>query len=465
MVRITRRDFLKYCSISAGALGLSATTLMHLDKAIAKETTENGVPVIWIDGAACTGCSVSLLNSAFYTDAADLLINTLDLNFHKTLMTAAGAVATGYNSTNALTVARDAYNGIDNGTNPATPLYVLVIEGGIQCGKPKNGQMGEFCTNGNLTGTSEGSHNHETMLYNIQRFAKNALAVLSVGTCASFGGIPGGRGSATDSRGALYRGTQYGKGALLDPTVSTFTSGSPLTNVLGMPIEQATINISGCPPHPDWIVGTIAHIVSNLPPIATILGWLGTTPPDTGSVKSALAASLPQLTNYRRPRDYGYGEYQCNAGPCVWRYNNSTKRAKNTDSYGNWTPNPWPYQNLSTDPFAPWGWNDPSWTGGPAGTVSPDATYYSGEPDYNNRYPEGDSKKLGRNKWTGKDLGCLGILGCKGRKTKADCSRRRWNTPDAETYGVNWCVGSRGNCHGCTEPTFPDRVGKFYTFV
>ena len=35
----------------------------------------------------------------------------------------------------------------------------------------------------------------------------------------------------------------------------------------------------------------------------------------------------------------------------------------------------------------------------------------------------------------------------------------------AENYGVNWCVGSRGGCHGCTEPAFPDKVGKFYTFV
>ena len=93
---------------------------------------------------------------------------------------------------------------------------------------------------------------------------------------------------------------------------------------------------------------------------------------------------------------------------------------------------------------------------------------YSDEDGWNRRYPVGDSRALGRNKWTVNDhtnVGCLGILGCKGRKTKADCSRRRWNTDVAEEYGVNWCVGSRGNCHGCTEPTFPDKVGKFYTFA
>jgi len=478
MVRITRRDFLKYCTIGAGALGLSASTLMKLENAIAKETyPQGGIPVIWIDGAACTGCSMSLLNSAFYTTVDDLLINTLDLNFHKTVMTAAGSPNAPAGTANALTVAQNAYNGTDilpSTTDFLPPLYVLVVEGGIQCGTPKNGVMGEFCKNGDLTGIAE--PNNETMLYNIQHFASHALAVLSVGTCASFGGIPGGKGSATDSRGTLYRGTQYGKGALLDSSVSSFTlanpptnalgpytwnATTPLTNILGMPIKDVTLNISGCPPHPDWIVGTVAHIVSNLPPVATLVGWLAAG--DTASVAAALKESLPGVTSYKRPMDYGYREYQCNAGPCTWRYNNTYHRAKNTDSYGTWTP-----PMLLTWPTnATVAWTTP---GGGAGSTAPTDgqfadTYYTAEPDWNPRYQVGDSKALGRNKWTGKDLGCLGILGCKGRKTKADCSRRRWNSANAEEYGVNWCVGSRGGCQGCTEPTFPDKVGKFYTFI
>jgi Ni,Fe-hydrogenase I small subunit len=459
MVRITRRDFLKYCSIGAGALGLSASTLMKLEKAYAKETINGGIPVVWIDGAACTGCSMSLLNSTFYTTVDDLLINTLDLNFHKTIMTAAGSPNAPTGTADALTVTRNAYSGADNPTG--VPLYVLVVEGGIQCGVPAGtgNSIGQFCKNGNMTNTTQAGFDNETMLYNVQHLASHALAVLSVGTCASFGGIPGAKGSATDSRGTLYRGTQYGKGALLDASVSTmgtnFNSTTPMTNILGMPIKDVTLNISGCPPHPDWIVGTVAHIVSNLPPIATLVGWIQAN--DYGSVSAALKASLPPVSSYKRPTDYGYREYQCNAGPCMWRYNNTTARAKNTDSYGTWTP---PMLITGTNPW-------PSWTtpGGGAGTFPPSTTYYTAEPDWNPRWPEGDSKALGRNKWTGKNVGCLGILGCKGRKTKADCSRRRWNTDAAENYGVNWCVGSRGACQGCTEPTFPDKVGKFYTFI
>jgi len=172
-----------------------------------------------------------------------------------------------------------------------------------------------------------------------------------------------------------------------------------------------------------------------------------------------LAAALPSVTNYKRPVDYGYREYQCNAGPCAWRYNNTARRATNTDPFTTpWTDNSNPYAT------------QPNWytgPGGPAGTT-PGTNTYTVESDWNRRYPEGDSKGLGKYKWNTTNtqgLGCLGILGCKGRKTKADCSRRRWNASDAENYGVNWCVGSRGNCHGCTEPTFPDGVGKFYTFI
>jgi hydrogenase small subunit len=381
MLRITRREFLKYCSIAAGALGLSCSTIMKLEEALAKT---GGVPVVWISGAACSGCTTSLLNTIFYTDLADLLLNQIDLKYLDTVMATAGAYVNGveYPGANSLQVAQDAYN---------AGGYVLVVEGGIQAGTPTGGAAGEFCRIGDLTGTGD-----ETMLGITRAFAANAVAVLAAGTCSSFGGVPNGRGSVTDCRGLLYQGnssisatTGEGKGALNDPA-------------LGPVITTPVLNISGCPPHPDWIVGTIAHILST-------------------------NITLPPVTSYNRPIDYGYKEYQCNAGPCPWRYNNTPNRNN---------------QNSGTD----------------NSTAFP-------EPDYNARYPLGDSQRLGREKYTSDALGCLGILGCKGRKTKADCSRRRWNADAAEQYGVNWCVGSRGGCHGCTEPTFPDKVGKFFTFA
>jgi len=183
-------------------------------------------------------------------------------------------------------------------------------------------------------------------------------------------------------------------------------------------IDTPVINIPGCPPHPDWIVGTIATLVANLD--LTDLG--------------ATLASVDASVNYNRPRQY-YGQYQCNAGPCPWRFNNTTQRKSAVNPDGS--------------------------------AASTNNTTMVTEADYNPRYPQGDSKRLGTEKWQSDALGCLGILGCKGRKTRADCSLRRWNSdPDNVcATGVNWCVGSRAGCHGCTEPTFPDKVGKFFTFA
>ncbi|MGW8180655.1 MAG: twin-arginine translocation signal domain-containing protein, partial [bacterium] len=78
MLRITRREFLKYCSVAAGALGLSATTLMKVESVLANPTAPT---VIWIAGAACTGCTMSLLNSVFYTTVDDLLLNRINLAY------------------------------------------------------------------------------------------------------------------------------------------------------------------------------------------------------------------------------------------------------------------------------------------------------------------------------------------------------------------------------------------------
>jgi len=338
--------------------------------------------VVWISGSACTGCTMTLLNSVFYTTVDDLLLNRINLAYLDTAMATAGAYINGVQAAeaNSLAAAQAVYNG--------TAPFVLVVEGAIPTGTPSGGAPGDYCRVGDLTGTGD-----ETIMGNVELFANKTacLAVIAVGTCSSFGGIPGARGNVTASKGLCYTGTAAG-GALATATETRSGTG----------IAAKVINISGCPPHPDWLVGTIAHIL------------------DT-------ALTLPSLSSYRRPTDYGYGLYQCNAGPCPWRYNNTGSRNN---------------ANSGTD----------------------NSTSFA-EPDVNLRYPVGDSRRLGREKWTSNAVGCLGILGCKGRKTKADCSRRRWNADLAENYGVNWCVGSRGNCHGCTEPAFPDKVGKFYTFV
>jgi hydrogenase small subunit len=62
--------------------------------------------------------------------------------------------------------------------------------------------------------------------------------VVSVGACASYGGIPGGQGNKTGASGVAEYFDSLG-------------------------ITTPVINVPGCPPHPDWIVYPIAYFLVN----------------------------------------------------------------------------------------------------------------------------------------------------------------------------------------------------------
>ncbi len=205
-MKITRREFLNYCTGSAAALGLAAT-LGPLEKALA---ASSGPPIIWIKGSSCTGCTVSLANrisSSAPVDLADLLIHTIDLVYHPTLMGAAGDLA------------------VQNLANAAAGKFILAVEGGIPT--IYNGKTCTIYTNNGVDVTA---------LAAVQTLAPLASAVLSIGTCASFGGM-----------------------AAASPNPTQIKSLSAATGV-------STINIPGCPPHPDWIVWTIAQLLSGVTP-------------------------------------------------------------------------------------------------------------------------------------------------------------------------------------------------------
>ena len=296
-MNVNRRDFLRASAAIAGALALKASGLMQLQKAMAAGGGKP--PVIWLQGQGCTGCSVSLMNSIYYMTIDNLLINTLDVKFHPTIMAAAGDMAVG--------AAIDCPNG-----------YVLVIEGAIP-----DGANGDYC--------------HiwpgMTMLDALGSFAPGAIAILAVGTCACYGGMSAGSPNPTGAKGV---------GAVLGD------------------IEKPVINIPGCPSHPDWIVGTVAAL---------------------------LAGETPELDEEGRPKIFFRDTIHCKC------------------------PN-----------------------------------------HIKNRH---ESEVLGQR-------GCLAGLGCRGQQTHADCPLRKWNAGGQGESGVNWCVGARNPCQGCTEPDFPDGMSPFY---
>jgi hydrogenase small subunit len=209
MTPLDRRRFLKYCIGSAAALGLDRAVLGRLEQAFAAPL--DGLPtVLWLAGSNCTGCTVSLANLVADegpADVGDLLINTLNLAYHPNLMGAAGDLA------------------VQTLTQASTGDYVLAVEGGIPTA---------FGGNACMLWTENG---HDvTAMEAVSLLAPGALAVLAIGSCASFGGIPAG-----------------------EPNPTGVTSVGALTG-------QSVINIPGCPTHPDWIVWTIAQLLAGSPP-------------------------------------------------------------------------------------------------------------------------------------------------------------------------------------------------------
>jgi len=173
------------------------------------------LPAIWIQGAGCSGCSVSVLNGVAPDIAAALLDEIvpgkhLNLRFHPTVMAGSGEPA--------VKILEDAPRDLDGG-------YVLVVEGGVQVAED-----GAFCHVGERDGRGIPFTEH------VEKLASKAMAVIALGDCAAFGGVPSVAPNPTGSVG-----------------VSKFLASRG--------VKTPVVNIGGCPPNPDWFLGTVAHIL------------------------------------------------------------------------------------------------------------------------------------------------------------------------------------------------------------
>ena len=150
---VSRRDFLKFCSLMTGVLALPRSYMRAIENAL---ETKQRLPVIWLEMQDCAGCTEALLRATQPT-VSQLVLDHLSVDYHETIMAAAGNLAE---------EAKQAT--IDAGG------YLLVVEGSIPVGD------GEFyCTVGG-----------KSALQLLNEAAANALAVVAVGNCAAFGGWP-----------------------------------------------------------------------------------------------------------------------------------------------------------------------------------------------------------------------------------------------------------------------------------
>jgi hydrogenase small subunit len=204
-MEITRRELLKWASVSAVGLSLGLDNLARLEAALAAP----GAPtVIWLQGSSCSGCSISLLNAAS-TPIEDVLTKSVNLAYHPDLSAAYGEAAI----TSMFAAAAAAPGG-----------YILCVEGAVPVAAG-----GRYCVVGERAGKPL------TLLAAIQALAPKALRVVSVGTCASFGGV------VKPSKTTQVR------------TVSAALAGRTSAPV---------INLPGCPAHPDTILGTLVKLIT-----------------------------------------------------------------------------------------------------------------------------------------------------------------------------------------------------------
>ncbi len=209
----SRREFIQWAVAIGAVTEFSEAFLPKVAAAIQGAVKE--YPLIWMQASACSGCSVSVINT-IHPSIKNVILdqilpgNQLFLDYHSTLMAASGKLSTDA----ALETARK-----NKGK------YIYIIEGAI----PTQG-------NGIYGTLGEEDGRQVTMLEWVRRLAPDALAILPVGTCAAYGGIAAARPNPSGAKG--------------------------VSEVLKMSnIATPVVNIPGCPCHPDWFIGTVARVL------------------------------------------------------------------------------------------------------------------------------------------------------------------------------------------------------------
>lgn len=214
---VSRRAFLQFCSslMIAAPFGLAITDKLTPEAVAADLGKVIRPPVIWLHFQDCTGCTETLLRPS-HPDLGDLILNVISLEYHETLMAGSGKQAEA-----ALSDAVERYSG----------KYVCVVEGSIPtrdrgiymklAGRPAMNVLADV--------------------------GGKAAAIIAMGSCAAWGGIPS---------------------ADPDPTGAV--------GVADLMPSKTIVNLPGCPPNPYTLLGVVLQFA------------------DSGT--------LPELDEQRRPK-------------------------------------------------------------------------------------------------------------------------------------------------------------------
>ncbi len=199
---VSRRSFLKVCSTIASLLALPSDIFPALSEKLRQATRPS---VIWLSFQECTGCTESLTRSHAPT-IEDLIFNYISLDYHHTLQAASGEAA----EIARLKAMKNFYG-----------QYLLIVDGSIPIG------------NGGVYSTIAGKTNLEML----KECTEGAHAVIAIGSCAAYGGLPAATPNPT---GATNVASLMEKGLIQKKTL---------------------VNLPGCPPLPIAISSVLAHFL------------------------------------------------------------------------------------------------------------------------------------------------------------------------------------------------------------
>jgi len=192
----SRREFMYFCGVAVAAAGIQRSAFGQVVDAFEKKARP---PVVWLHFQECTCCSESFIRSS-HPIVADIIFDTLSLDYTETLQAAAGLQAE---------KCRDDTMKNNKGK------YILLVEGSVPM---LNG--GSCCTIGG-----------RSALEILKEAAADAAAVVAWGSCESHGCV---------------------QAAKPNPTAAT-----PIHKIVNRPV----INVPGCPPIAEVMTGVVTHLL------------------------------------------------------------------------------------------------------------------------------------------------------------------------------------------------------------
>lgn len=195
---VTRRSFLKFCSLTAAGLGLGPEFAGKIAHAL---ETKPRTPVIWLHGLECTCCTESFIRSG-HPLAGDVVLSMISLDYDDTLMAAAG-----HQAEELLEQTIEKYDG----------QYILACEG-----NPPLNEDGMYCIQAG-----------KPYVEKLRHMADHCKAIIAWGSCASWGCV---------------------QAARPNPTRAT-----PIHKVI---LDKPIVKVPGCPPIAEVMTGVLTYMIA-----------------------------------------------------------------------------------------------------------------------------------------------------------------------------------------------------------